>query len=340
MTQVVKLSNQLFKGYLMAKISIYYNERASNADDSIWVNGLKSELFRHELSVLSPKDLNELDQCIKNDLESETDFIFSVGGDGTANTIIQKIVGSQIKFMCIPAGTANDFAHELGIKKNLEQVIKIFQKRSTKKVDVLKINERYMLGNGGIGIAAEVANTINQYRKELRGFKKLMKKMGANIYPALFAKEMLLKPFKRYKLHLDSPDLPFLNPIIETSLILINNQPTLGGKFLVAPNSNHSDGKFNVTIFLHKNRSSLISCALRILKGDFPYNDKDLIQFETTRIGIANLSGETVDFFGDGELLEQSNNFEISIQAQAIEVCSFEDRILSCEQHSLREIRI
>jgi diacylglycerol kinase family enzyme len=324
----------------MAKVSIYYNELASNADDSIWINGLRSELFRHDLKIKSPKNLTELNESLQIDLNEETDFIFSVGGDGTANTIIQKLVGSQIKFMCVPAGTANDFAHELGIKKNLEQIVKIFQKRSTKKVDVLKINDRYMLGNGGIGIAAEVANKINQYRKELKGFKKLMKRMGANIYPVLFAKEMILKPFKKYKLHLDSRELPLLNPIVETSLILINNQPSLGGKFLVAPNSDNTDGNFNVTIFLHDNKKSLMKCALRILSGDFPYDDKNLVQFETNRIGIANISGEKIGFFGDGELLNHSNNFEISIEPQAIEVCSYADKILNCENYSLDEIRI
>jgi diacylglycerol kinase family enzyme len=324
----------------MAKITVYYNEKASSFKQFQWLDGIKSALFRHELTLKTPQNLEELNLELISDVKQKVDYIFAIGGDGTTNTIIQKIIGTKIKLMTIPAGTANDFASELGISRDLEKLIKIFQLKTTKNVDALNINGKYMVGNGGIGIAAEVANNINKYRKNMKGFTYLMKKMGANVYPMIFTKEILLKPFVTYKLHLDSPDLPLLNPIVNVPLILVNNQARLGGKFLVAPETVNDDGKFNVTIFLHQNKMDLIKCALKIIQGNLPKDDENLIQFETSRLGIAHLGDHPLSFFGDGEILGHDHNFEIAIKAKALEVCTHHSKTLNCNNYSLAEIEI
>ena len=48
---------------------------------------------------------------------------------------------------------------------------------------------------------------------------------------------------------MESPDFPLLDKLVKSPLILVNNQPFLGGKFPVAPGTKNDDGKFNVAIF-------------------------------------------------------------------------------------------
>ncbi len=323
----------------MSKISVYYNERASNAANSPWVNGLCSNLFRHEINVRSPHDYDSLDRDLNADVANGTEYIFSIGGDGTAHTIIQKIVNTPIRFMCIPAGTANDFASELGITKNVDNIVRIFQRKSVKKVDVIKVNEKYLLSSGGVGIAAEVANKINGYRKNIKGFRFLMNRLGSNIYSTIFAKEMLLRSFKAYNLSIDCSEFIYSGKRINSPLVLISNQSKLGGKFLVAPETVNDDGTYSVAVFLHKNKNDLIRCALKLLRGEVPRNDEDFIQFETSHLKIKSHCGK-IPFLGDGEILDESEDFNIGILPRSLEVFSHNDDLLACQYYDLDKIEI
>jgi diacylglycerol kinase (ATP) len=175
----------------MANISIYFNDASSRAMSSTLGDKLKNYLYRHDLKFNSPNSIEELQADLENDVQNKTEYIFSVGGDGTANTILQNIQGTDTKLMVIPTGTANDFATELGIELNVERIMKIFLHKTYQNVDVLKVNDKFMLSNGGLGLTSNVAKKINNDRKMIPGFKKLMKFTGSKIYPLYFAKEMI-----------------------------------------------------------------------------------------------------------------------------------------------------
>lgn len=330
---------QLYIIPYMAKISLYLNSKASGANSG-WISKFKNCLFRHELQIREPRTKQELYANLDTDIAEKVDYIFCVGGDGTVNTILQKIADKDIKLLIVPGGTANDMATEVGMNRSIEKIIKAFQHKTSKKIDLIRINDQYMCTNGGIGCAADVANKINDYRESFFGFINLMKGVGANIYPLLFTKEMLFGKMKRYKLLLESPDLPLLDPIIETPLILINNQSTLGGKFHVAPETKNHDGKFNVTIFLHKTKKDLVKCSYNLYSNNYPFNDQNLISFETSKLVINNLEEENLTFFGDGEILENSQILEIESLPQALEVCSYRQDLAYSRSYDLEEISL
>ncbi len=43
--------------------------------------------------------------------------LVAVGGDGTVNLALQAVAGTDVAFGMIPAGTGNDFAHEIGLPR-------------------------------------------------------------------------------------------------------------------------------------------------------------------------------------------------------------------------------
>ncbi len=322
----------------MANISIYLNDAASKSNSEVLTDSLLNHLYRHQLNFRSPKDLDELEENLKLDVQSDCEYIFSVGGDGTANTILQNIQGSDIKLMVIPTGTANDFASELGINLNIEKIIKIFQYKSYQTVDIVKINGKYMVSNGGIGLTSNVAQKINDDRKKFKGFKGLMKLTGSKIYPLYFGKE-LLKPLKTYRFNIQSKDYPKLETTIEASIVMINNQAKIGGNFLVAPNTKNDDGKFNVTILTHTNRADLMNTTLKMYRGEVVENDPSLISFETDKINIMSLDEELV-YFGDGEILAKGQNFEIESVPNALNVCSYDNNLIYCNSLSLENLEL
>jgi len=307
----------------MRNISVYLNENASNGDKN-WQQLINNALFRSKIDYPISFTKEDVFSNLDQDIENNVDAILSVGGDGTVHTIIQKLAGTEIGLLVIPGGTANDFSKAMGPESNIKKIAQTIRLNSRKKIDLIEINGTFMATNGGVGIASDVAEEINALRKKYPQFKKIMQFSGKNIYSFFLAKKLLSKEIISHKLKFSSKNF---NEIFYSPLILINNQPILGGSFEVAPNTNHADGKFNVTIFKHENRLELINCIIKILNGNYPHNYKNLISFETDTAQIDLLdSKEPIFFFGDGETFEKSTSWNIKCRHSFLNVFSPKDQ--------------
>jgi diacylglycerol kinase family enzyme len=324
----------------MAKISVYLNGQASQGNSRYQASDFQKFFFRHELLVNAPQSVEELNDKLARDIEDGVDYIFSVGGDGTANTISQNLIGKKVKLMVLPAGTANDFANEVGVSGSLKRISQIFHAQTTREVDAIKINGRYMISNGGIGMASEVAKTVNDMRKKSPFFKKMMKTFGKETYSLVYAQHMLGRSFKTRRLFIESPDSPLLDGRIDSALVLVNNQAMIGGKFNVAPFTRNDDGKINVTLFLHRNKMDLMKCTLMMMAGHYPKNDPNLVSFETDKVTINSLDGKPLEFFGDGETFEPNPILDISVSHKALEVCTYKGDDLICSSYPLDKIEM
>lgn len=306
----------------MQNISVYLNARASNSSHD-WQGQIDSALFRSQINYNSPTDLDELYNVLDQDIARSVDAILSVGGDGTAHTIIQKLAGTDIGLLVVPGGTANDLAQSMGSSKNIKQITQAIRNNVKKKIDLIEINGRYMATNGGLGFAAEVAHEINLLRSSYPQFKQLMKFSGKNIYSVFVAKKLLDRDLKTYKFRVNSAEY---KETVFSPLVLINNQPMVGGAFEVAPKTKHNDGTFNVTILKHSNRLELISCFIKILSGNVPVNDPDYVSFETNQVQIDLLDEERgLKFFGDGETFEERHSWNIKCHLNHLNVYSPKD---------------
>lgn len=322
----------------MGQISVYLNPKASQASYNFEVQEIKKFFFRHEINFYTPSSEEELIEKVKLDKESGIDCIFSIGGDGTAHTIAQNLIGGNTKLLVLPGGTANDLASELGTNSNLKKLAHIFNAKTTKRVDIIQVNGRFLMTNGGIGIAHEVAQQVNTYRKKFSLFTGFLKSAGKNAYSAMFVKHLLSARFNLHHVEIDSPDFPLSNKQLKSPLILINNQPMLAGKFPVAPETKNNDGLFNVTIFLHTNRLEFIKTATQFLQGKYPENDKNLVSFETNSFKMKSVDGEDLHFFGDGENFAPTSTIDVSIIPQGLEVYSHHDDLILCTGYSLDQI--
>ncbi len=272
---------------------------------------------------MNPSSLDELYEKLEADVSQNVDAVLSVGGDGTVNTIIQKLAGTEVSLMVLPGGTANDFARALGSSGNIKKVTQTIRQNVKKKIDLISINGTYMATNGGLGFAAEVAQEINELRKAFPHFKGLMKLSGKSIYSFFLAKKLLQREIKSYEFKISCDEM---NETVHSPLILINNQPALGGDFIVAPKTQHQDGKVNVTIFKHQNRLELVSCILMILQGKFPEDDKKFISFETKGVRVELLGAHELSFFGDGEIFAKNKIWDIKCHPSYLSVYSPKDQ--------------
>ncbi len=307
--------NSKFNRGDMQEISVYLNKTASNGQSEFWRKGLDRYLFRSQINWRTPKDRIELKEMIQADILDKVAGIVSIGGDGTVNTIIQNMAGSDVGLLVLPGGTANDLANELGHDRNLKHLVQSIREKNLKKVDLIKINDCFMVTNGGIGFGGDVAMKINNLRKQFPSFRRVMKVSGKRIYSLFVAQELMGLRLKRYPIKITTDD----NVLdVDAVTVLINNQKTLAGSFKVAPNTDNTDGKVNVIVLTHKSRKDLISCVLNVALEKMPLDDPHFYTFETSKLSLEMKNGEKVSFFGDGEILGHSEKFEIEVMKQAL----------------------
>ena len=321
----------------MASIVFYHNSKAGRGGLPHSESELRKFFFRHDVTFRYPHTREELLGNLDDDLKTGKEYVFSVGGDGTANTIAQKLLHQETRLMVIPSGTANDFAGDLGLTPSLRKIANVFHAQHTRLVDVIDINGRAMVSNGGIGIAAIVAQEINEKRKSGPLFKNLMHTLGSDIYGFTLLQHLMTRPFPLHDIRISSPDAPQLD-VVTSPLVLVNNQPLLGGKFRVAPDTNNTDGTFNVTVFHHQDKMSFIQCIVRILRTGMPAHGENVTSFETNSLTLTPLTSEPMSFFGDGEQFEPQKQYEIKLKPRCLRVCAVNDQMLYDSGHNLEEI--
>jgi diacylglycerol kinase family enzyme len=182
------------------------------------------------------------------------------------------------------------------------------------------VNGAHMATNGGLGVISDVARSINTWRKDVPGFKHLMTKLGHPMYSLILGLKVLTRQHSNYHLRLESPD--FCGEV-HTPLLMINNQPSIAGSFTIAPHTRNDDGRFNVTVHTHEHLCQLMTSIYRVRQHVPPENDPQILSFETDRLTIELLGGDTdLAFYGDGEPLASGTKLEIGIKPRSLRVYS------------------
>jgi diacylglycerol kinase (ATP) len=301
----------------MHRVRVFLNGAASSSGAYDWRGKIHEFLFRSQVDFVSPDTPEAMKEELERASREHIDVIISVGGDGTFNALIQSLAKSETTFLVVPAGTANDLARELGITPKLRKALECVRRNEVHRIDLLSINGRFMATNGGIGVVSDVALSVNDLRGKIPGFRALMKSMHHHVYSAALVAHLASRRYRHYKVRIRSAQY---EGEVTTPLLLVNNQPYIAGTFPVAPETNNSDGKFNVTIFAHEDWASFIGTVIRVKRGLPVDHDPCVISFETDSLDIELLDGPDFTFFGDGELLAQGRKLEVRILPQALKV--------------------
>lgn len=302
----------------MHRVRVFLNGTASSSRARDWRTDIRRLLYRSELSFVSPTTREEFESALQQAAQEKIDCVISVGGDGTFNNLMQRLVDSDTSFLVVPAGTANDLARELGVTPKLQRAVECVRRNDVQKIDVISINGRLMATNGGIGIVSDVSDVVNDMRARVPGFKSLMSALHHHVYSMLLGVNLLTRTFRYYSVAIESDEF---SGEVKTPMIFINNQPYIAGTFPIAPGTQNDDGKFNVTVFRHDRYIDLIAAVYRVHQNLPMDHDRNVISFETTRVGIHSLEPtRELVFYGDGECLARSKSIEATIRPRALTV--------------------
>lgn len=146
---------------------------------------------------------------------TDADAIGMAGGDGSLAAVAAVAIERNVPFVCIPFGTRNHFARDLGLdRKNPVGALRAFA-GTERRIDVGRADERLFLNNVSIGLYARLVHRREEHRRRREFFARL------RAWATLLAKRKLLA-------------LTIDGSVVESRLVLVANNryalelPSLG----------------------------------------------------------------------------------------------------------------
>ena len=117
--------------------------------------------------VLGPGD--DLAALAAQALDGGADALGMAGGDGSLATVAAAATERDVPFICIPAGTRNHFALDLGIvRHDLVGALDAFTDGLERRIDLGEVNDRPFLNNVSLGIYGEAVRQAGYRDAKIR----------------------------------------------------------------------------------------------------------------------------------------------------------------------------
>lgn len=234
----------------------------------------------------APKEATEIASTFKNE---ENTIVYSVGGDGTLNEVVNGIAEGKCKLGIIPTGSGNDFYRTLK-EAQTENV----------RLDLGKVNGRYFINIASVGMDAETCNNANKIKSKI--------KIHSSYYLALIHTFLTFKS-KSLKLKIDK------NVYAGDYIIAaICNGKYYGGGFKIAPVASFDDNQFDIYLVSKASKLKLIKILLALLKSEHEkYNE--VRKYTGKNITITSENNLIINI--DGEITI-SKNIEIEMVEDAL----------------------
>jgi diacylglycerol kinase (ATP) len=256
----------------------------------------------------------------------QVDIVLLFGGDGTIHRHLRHLVQLAVPVLVVPAGSGNDFASSLGLRRVRDSVAAWDRFRNGGKVvrpiDLGTIaplagsrggaaeDIRYFCCVAGVGIDGEVARRANAMPRWLRGHGGYF----LSLLPTIFT--FSASPMRvSASTNSNNSEWAILHdqPALVTAFA---NSPLYGGGMRVAPKANMDDGLLDVCIVDALHRLKLLTLFPTVYVGQhLSMREVHYVQTACARVE----TNEPLDVYADGEYVCQTP-VEISIARDALQI--------------------
>jgi len=200
------------------------------------------------------------------------DTLISVGGDGTANEVVNSLMEALDgkhplpAFTIFPSGTGSDTVRTLGIPKDLDGFIKMVEAKAFMEIDVGLASytradgftgARYFLNASDVGIGATVANAVNSMNQNQE------KKSGK----AKYFRSIQEQVFKFKAFNADYVASNQQHQVEQTVIIAICNGMFFGGGVKISPVSKMNDGMLELFATTNVSKIGLLGIISKVYSG-------------------------------------------------------------------------
>lgn len=271
------------------------NKKLTKSAQLCLIDCLASPIFEsHVFHTTGPSTAVDISKkCAKDAF----DVVIAVGGDGTANEVLNGLFQAHEKlpvFGLLPSGTGNDFVRSLDHGHDFYNLRTYIENETYSPLDVIEIETTqqkwYALNIVDIGFGGKVIQLLNQQRKLI----------GGKISYSL----AILRTFSRYKaptLKIETQQLEFSG---KTFMLACCNGHTFGNGLCIHPSAKLNSGKLHLTLL---GNISLKDYLLNLskLKKKQHIQHPEVHYFEAEKLSISILSGNAFAEM-DGEVVPDS----------------------------------
>jgi diacylglycerol kinase family enzyme len=146
------------------------------------------------IETLTLEPGTDLEQLARDAVASGADVIGMAGGDGSQALVAGIASEHDLPFVCIPAGTRNHFALDLGIDRDdVVGALDAFLDGYERRVDLARVNGRVFVNNVSFGVYAAIVQSDDYRDAKLNTAAKMLP-------------ELLGPDFDPFDFELDGPD--------------------------------------------------------------------------------------------------------------------------------------
>jgi diacylglycerol kinase family enzyme len=117
---------------------------------------LANEARRRGIEAIELHRGEDLEQLVREAVDQGADALAMAGGDGSQAIVAMIAADLDLPYACIPAGTRNHFALDLGVDRNdVVGALDAFVDGGERRVDLAEVNGRVFVNNVSLGLYAD-----------------------------------------------------------------------------------------------------------------------------------------------------------------------------------------
>jgi diacylglycerol kinase (ATP) len=230
--------------------------------------------------------------------------VVACGGDGTVNEVVNAIAGTETALGIVPMGTANDFAVNMGISRDIDLACEIIRQRRVKKIDLVKVDhDRFFAATGCLGFDAEVAAFAGRRRKE-KSNPFLLHVLGG-----------ILKFFS-YEPRTVELRFNGLRYFGDVFLVAFGNIRSYARGMVITPGAVFDDALLDICVFRRMPKRKVLCIFPSVYKGTH-VNYREVTLYRARAVYVQSLG--PMDLYADGDFMT-TTPFRLEVVAKHLNV--------------------
>ena len=253
--------------------------------------GILSEMQDHQIlpEVYTVRPDSNLETVVHDAIKTSIHLIVVAGGDGTIDSVMGAMVGSDATLGIIPTGTRNNVAFNLGIPSTVVEAVSLLRKGRRLKIDVGFMESggagHWFLEAAALGLLSDLYPAADNIQHgDLAQIANLLSTFVSS------TPSRLSLTFDRHS-QFD----------MSAYMVLIANMPYIGPHFQISPDVSYNDHRLDVFVFSDMSKLDLIAYAMQSTGGGI--EDARIKHYRVKRLAIQ--SDPQMPVLADGMLLEQ-----------------------------------
>ena len=181
--------------------------------------------------------------------------IYSIGGDGTVNEIVNGMAGTDSALGIIPSGSGNDFFRSIHAGNDIKRILLDTVIGEERQVDLAKANDKYFINVASVGFDAEIVFNAQKFKK-LPGISGSMAYVLSLLYTTVINKNNNIEI-----------DIDGIRQKMSVLLAAIANGRYYGGGMMPAPDAKLNDGWLDICLIRVTPRWKIFALFPKFIKG-------------------------------------------------------------------------